>query len=619
MIRYWKARLFFASLTLIQLFGAALSAEAATVYQSTWASVDQHNPAPEWFKDAKLGIYFHWGVYSVAAYGNEWYPRRMYDNGSVSGTVDACYTHHVSAYGDPKTVWPYHNFINGANDKSGVWTQFAPKLKSQGGNFDPDSFAAMISNAGAWFAGPVAEHHDGFSMWNSTCNEWNAVKKGPKLDCVKLLTDAFRKKNMKIITTFHTAFNFTGYYQYAPAQTDTSLKKLYGQLGTTVENQLWYTKIQEVIDQYQPDIIWHDFNVRAVNSTQVLNSLAYYYNKAIDWNKEVVVGFKDGMDTLGQVFDFERNMPANLCPSYWMADDGVSGSSWSYRTGMSFYSDTGVLHYFIDRVSKNGNLLLNFGPMADGTIPSQVKTIMASLGNWLGKYGEAIYCTRAWTVYGEGPTKIGNETYNVINNKYLNPKAATAQDIRYTRSKDTTNLFAIFLGWPGNGAKVTLASVTTARFLLGSAAKVYLYGTTTGNYTTLTYTQSNTGLVVTMPAAKPYEALAYALKISKTGDTPKAPPAKPWAQVALRSDKHNQSVSPAVAGVNTPGDRLVRIGGTLSRPEISVPGNATGLELYSLQGKLIFRHVFTGKQRVYRFEDLTGTAPAELYVKILTE
>jgi len=160
-------------------------------YQATWTSVNKHICAPEWFQDAKFGIYFHWGVYSVPAYGDEWYPRNMYNK---SGTV---YTHHVATYGDPFSTCQYHNFILGANDKNGNFVQFSPKLKSVGGNFDPDAWVALFDSAGAKFAGPVAEHHDGFSDWDSKVNEWNAVVKGPKLDLAKLFATAIRARGLK--------------------------------------------------------------------------------------------------------------------------------------------------------------------------------------------------------------------------------------------------------------------------------------------------------------------------------------------------------------------------------------------------------------------------------------
>ena len=130
------------------------------VYQPNFESLEKANPAPEWFKDAKFGIYFHWGVYSVPAFANEWYPRNMYRNRSAENR------HHKEVYGDP-SQWPYNNFITGAEDKQGRFVQFAPKLKSEGGQFDPEECAQLFADAGAKFAGPVAEHHDGFSMWAS--------------------------------------------------------------------------------------------------------------------------------------------------------------------------------------------------------------------------------------------------------------------------------------------------------------------------------------------------------------------------------------------------------------------------------------------------------------------
>lgn len=133
---------------------------AAATYQENWTSVGKHTAAPEWFQDAKFGIYYHWGAFCTPQYGMEWYPRNMYNKAGNSNE----YKHHLATYGDPFGDWQYHNFILGKNDKKGVFTQFAPKLKSAGGKFDPDEWARLFDSAGAKFAGPVAEHHDGFSM-----------------------------------------------------------------------------------------------------------------------------------------------------------------------------------------------------------------------------------------------------------------------------------------------------------------------------------------------------------------------------------------------------------------------------------------------------------------------
>jgi len=233
---------------LFRAVSAAAAIPGPASYSPTWASVDQHPPAPEWFQDAKFGIYFHWGAFSVPAFVNEWYPRNMWNNGSAENN------HHKSVYGDP-SVWPYHNFINGARDRAGNFVQFAPRLVSAGGAFDPAAWAQLFADAGARYAGPVAEHHDGFSMWNSSVNEYNSVARGPRLDLLRLHADAIRGKGLKLLVAMHHAYNFTGYYQFVPAQSDPSLRKLYGQLGAPAENQLWYDKLREIIDGYQPDIL----------------------------------------------------------------------------------------------------------------------------------------------------------------------------------------------------------------------------------------------------------------------------------------------------------------------------------------------------------------------------
>jgi alpha-L-fucosidase len=397
--------------------GLVLANSGPSSYSASWSSVDQHPPAPEWFQDAKFGIYYHWGAFSVPAFSSEWYPRNMYISGSTENS------HHIATYGDP-SVWPYHNFINGARDKAGNFVQFAPKLTSAGGNWDPNAWAQLFADAGAKFAGPVAEHHDGYSMWNSSVNEWNSVATGPRLDLLQLHANAIRAKGLKLFVSLHHAYHFNGYYDHVPPQSTPTLQKLYGQLGTTAENQLWYDKLREVIDSYQPDILYQDFDLNLVQETQRLNFLAHYYNQAVAWNKDVVATYKDGLDNKGEVFDYERGGPATIQTPYWMTDDSVSSSSWCYTVGIGYYSTTAMLHALIDRVSKNGTMVLNIAPMADGTIPSGQQTILRGIGDHLNRFGESIYATRAWSVYGEGPTQMGGGSFTT-------PRAGTSQDIRF--------------------------------------------------------------------------------------------------------------------------------------------------------------------------------------------
>lgn len=489
------------------LFGAspALAAGPAT-YTPTWDSVNQHPAAPEWFQDAKFGIYFHWGVFSVPAYDSEWYPRNMYFGGSKVNK------HHVATYGDP-SVWPYHNFINGADDKAGNFTEFAPKLKSAGGNFDPDEWAQLFVDAGAKFAGSVAEHHDGYSMWDSQVNEWNSVDKGPHLNLLQLISSAIRAKNLKLLVSMHHAYNYLGYFQGVPAQSDPSLKKLYGQLSKAQEDQLWYDKLKEIIDLAEPDIIYQDVHLDKIGETQLLNFLSYYYNQANSWNREVVATYKDGFNSHGEVFDYERGGPADLTSPYWLTDDSVSSTSWCYTEGIGYYTAPLLLHAMIDRVSKNGTVLLNIAPKADGTIPQGQRDILLGMGDYLKRFGESVYSTRAWTAYGEGPTKMGGGTF-------MNPNLGTAQDIRFTRNKANTTLYATVLGWPGSS--LTIKTLSSSRINLGSLASIQLLDNTAGTYINVpSGTQDASGLKVTLPSSSaPFSAPMYVLKLTFAGQIP---------------------------------------------------------------------------------------------------
>ncbi len=490
---------------------------AQTTFTASWTSLDTHNPAPDWFQDAKFGIYYHWGAFGVAEFGSEWYPRNMYNKGGNS----AEYQHHMATYGDPFGNWPYDKFLTGANDKSGQLTIFAPKQVSDGGSWDPDAWAQLFVDSGARFAGPVAEHHDGFSMWDSQVNPWNSVAYGPKLNLGKIQADAMRRHGLKLLMSQHTAYNFTGYYQYAPAQTDPKMQQLYGQLPKAQEETIWLGKLKELIDEFLPDVIWQDFNLNQISDANLTAFLAYYYNAAAKAGVEVVATAKDGIATAppgthkGQVYDYERGGPGDITTPYWLTDDAVSPSSWCYTQGMGYYSVAAEVHTFIDHVSKGGNLLLNISPLPDGTIPQQQKDILNGFGTFLKVAGEAIYNTRPWSVYGEGPTKIGGGSFT-------GPKAMTASDIRYTKSKDGDAVYAILGGWPSAG-QVTMTSVTTSRFALGSG-KVFLFAQAGGQPTTLQATQDGSGLHVTLPGTAPYTAVAYAIKISRGGTSP-GPPA----------------------------------------------------------------------------------------------
>ena len=496
------------SLLVILLVQSCLTAqESLRVYQPTFESLETADPVPEWFKDAKFGIYFHWGVYSVPAFANEWYPRNMYIEGSPENR------HHVENYGNV-SEWPYHAFITGAKDKHGRFVQFAPRLKSEGGNFDPEEWAQLFADSGARFAGPVAEHHDGFSMWASKVNPWNARNMGPKLDLVGLLTDAIRRRGMKTILSMHHAYNITGFYEAAPKTGDPRLQMLYGQQSKEANEALWLNKHKEIIDTYRPDIIWQDFNLHLISEPVLLEFLSYYYNRAGEWGKEVVATYKDGLNPRCAVLDYERGGPPHMTESYWLTDDAISSSSWCYTDGIGYYSKKQVFHGFLDRISKNGNLLLNISPKADGTIPQEQKDLLLTMGAWLRKYGEAVYATRAWERYGEGPTKMG-AAHGVMGP----PSEGTAQDVRYTRSKDNSILYAILLGWEDGQKGITLASLSSDRIDGSKLRSVALINGEAGAYLPLAFEQDTKGLHVRLPE-RSFDALAFVIKLTFDGGIP---------------------------------------------------------------------------------------------------
>ncbi len=488
----------FLFITLLLLCVAAVYAEktADGPYTPDWQSLQAHTQAPEWFRDAKFGIYFHWGVYSVPAFGNEWYPRNMHIKKSAE-----C-RHHTETYGDP-SVFGYHDFV--------------PMFKAE--NFDADAWADLFVKAGAQFMGPVAEHHDGFSMWDSALTPWNAADKGPKRDIAGELAKAARARGLRFVTSFHHARNnqhlinkngelvWEGHYPrvdgWPTLSADPELCMLYGNLPRLEFCDLWLGKLQEVIDQYQPDLIWFDSWLDEIPETYQMKFLAYYLNRAKEWNKDVVITCKQRDLPLEVVLeDFEKGRADTMLDEPWLTDDTLSYGSWCYTENLKIKPADEVLDVLIDIVSKNGQLLLNISPMADGTIPQDQQDVLLAIGKWLDAYGEAIYGTRPFVVYGEGPTQMkkGGHFVGIVRYKH--------EDIRYTRNGDT--VYAILLGQPdaaerieltafGKDGKDRAAIPVTNVSLLGSSAPI-------------TWKQMNTALFIECPDV-PMDDMAVVFKI----------------------------------------------------------------------------------------------------------
>jgi alpha-L-fucosidase len=472
-------------------------------YTADWESLSGHKASPEWFRDAKLGIYFHWGVYSVPAYGNEWYPRWMHVEGN------RFHKHHLETYGHP-SEFGYHDFV--------------PLFTAE--HFDAAEWADLFHKAGARFAGPVAEHHDGFAMWDSDATPWNAADMGPKKDITGLLAAELKKRDMKLITTFHHAKQLQRHdsirtedhepYQWShypwnlempTSSEDPELKKLYGNMPEDQWlEEIWFAKLKEVIDQYQPDIIWFDYMLDKIPEEYRQKFSAYYLNEAEKWGREVVIVRKqDDLPLDYTVDDLEKSRKNRIGEEPWMTDETISKGSWCYTEGLEIKESADVLHVLIDIVSKNGVLLLNISPTADGTIPDNQRQVLLDMGSWLDRYGEAIYGTRPWYTFGEGPTREP-EGHFQFHQEFLKIKYSW-KDVRYTTKGNS--IYACLLGWPGAGEKILLSAF--AEDSLPSPVEIGSLSLL-GCDEVIRWELSENGLSLTMPGEAP-EKMAIVFKI----------------------------------------------------------------------------------------------------------
>ena len=408
-------------------------------FQDNWESLSNYKLA-DWYRNAKFGIFIHWGIYSVPAFANEWYSRNMYIQGSDE------YKHHVKTYGKHKK-FGYKDFI--------------PMLRAE--KFDPEEWAQLFQDSGARYVVQVAEHHDGFQMYKSEISHFNAYEMGPKRDILGELKVALENHKIQFCASSHRIEHwfFMGHGKefdsdikeplvcgdfYWPSMPEPNNQDLFSPSPSKEYLEDWLLRSCEIVDRYHPKIVYFDWWIQHNSVKPYLKKFAaYYYNRAIEWGVEVAINYKHDAFMFGSaVVDIERGQFAEQKPYFWQTDTSVSKNSWCYTEDNIYKTAEEIICDFVDIVSKNGSLLLNIGPKSDGTIPAEDKAILLEIGEWLKVNGEAIYGSKLWRTSGEGPTQIQEGEFTDSNSKVF-----TSEDIRFTING--SNIYATVLCFPENG------------------------------------------------------------------------------------------------------------------------------------------------------------------------
>jgi alpha-L-fucosidase len=531
-------------------------------FNPTWDSLKQYK-CPEWFRDAKFGIWAHWGVQCVPAQG-DWYAWHMYRPGYL-------FQYHLKHYGHPSEF--------GLKDLCNTW-------KAE--KWDPEKLMQLYKKAGAQYFVAMGNHHDNFDNWDSNYQPWNALNVGPKKDLIGIWAKTARKAGLRFGVSIHSARAWDWLEAAHGSDSEGSLKgvpydgaltkadgkgkwwegldpvDLYGPHGLNRTQEArrayefkFFQRVRDMLDKYHPDLLYFD-DIDLPCGEAGMNIGAHFYNANLQWNKgrqEAILNTKRAPPGCRStiLLDIERGQRDTLDPQPWQTDTCIG--DWHYKNNIGYREANTIVPMLVDIVSKNGNLLLNIPLKGDGTPDAKEVQILEQLGAWMAINSECIYGTRPWTIFGEGPAlKLGTISRE---NRYFNGQ--NVRDIRFTTKGDV--LYAILLDWPGDRTAVvrslakkegTDKSKISSVTLLGCADK-------------LEWSQSDRGLVVTLPEKKPCE-YAYVLKIK--GTDLEAVPSKPDVSIAAGAAGHiflaaeNASLygySPGYRVRNS--DKLVSIGG----------------------------------------------------------
>jgi alpha-L-fucosidase len=459
---------------------------------------------PDWFRDAKFGIWAHWGPQSVPEDG-DWYARNMYMEGSPQ------YKFHVDRYGHPSKVG-FKDVI--ATFKAEKW--------------DPEHLMDLYSKAGAKYFVSMGVHHDNFDMWNSKYQpRWNAAASGPKRDVVGIWKDAARKRGLRFGVSEHLSNSFdwlatshradkSGPLAGVPYDgTDPNYSDLYhdysgmpadfvqtaeamGRVAPARWKQRYFSRIKDLIDQHQPDLIYTDGGIPF--DDYGLSLVAHLYNVSAQKHGskvEAVYTSKVKADcaTGTCALDLERGIFDKISPDPWQTDTCIG--TWHYKKDVKYKTPKTVIDMLADIVSRNGNLLLNFPLPGSGQLDPQEMQVLSSITDWMRVNSEGIYATRPWKIYGTGPgtmppaEKAGHLGFNENGRKDL-----TAEDVRFTVKGKS--LYAFMMGWPQKQAAISVLGNRTETDP-GKIQNVELLG----HGGKLNWTREDDALKIELPGAKP--------------------------------------------------------------------------------------------------------------------
>jgi alpha-L-fucosidase len=406
-------------------------------FKPTDESLKQYK-CPEWFRDAKFGIWAHWGPQAVPRQG-DWYARRMYKEN------DPAYKYHLEHYGHP-SVFGFKDII--------------PLWKAE--KWDPDKLMALYKKAGARYFVSMGTHHDDFFLWNSKIHKWNAVNMGPMKDVVGIWQQAAKKMGLKFGVSEHLGASFTWFQAAHGSDTkgekagvpydgaDLDYQDLYHAKAMPEDKEWltnnpafqleWYRSIKELVDSYQPDLLYSDSRMPFENVGRTL--ISHFYNQDITKNNgllQAVYTCKQPSDGMW-VEDLERGVKDTVSNYPWQTDTSIG--DWFYRTGQKYKTSTEVIQMLVDIVSKNGNLLLNVVQTPEGDLEPDMLKIIEEIGVWTTANGEGIYGSRPWKIYGEKPVDKPVRKLGQFDENY----GYSSKDIRFTTKGNT--LYAYCLGKP---------------------------------------------------------------------------------------------------------------------------------------------------------------------------